>query len=400
MCTKCAQKCCKWAVLDARELDAVRLGAAGRLAAAMDLERLIAALAPVGRRWDALRSRSPTSPTTPARSAPGSLFFCVPGARADGHDFAAEAVANGAVALVVERPLDLAVPQLVVADARARRWPSRPTSSSADPTRELAGRRRHRHERQDDDDVPALRDPRRGRPSARACSARSRRRVGGERRPGRPHDARGDRPPAHVPRDARRRRPQLRDRGDLARLGARPARPRPLRGARLHEPDARTTSTSTGRWSAYFEAKRRLFVGGAAAGGGQRRRRVRAAARRRAARRDGCSPSASRTTPTFAPTASSSARAARASRRRHRARDALRGRFNVENVLGAVAAARLLGSRTSAIARGVERAARRARPLRARSTRGSRSRSSSTTRTRPTRSRTCSARRASWRTAA
>ncbi len=53
------------------------------------------------------------------RARPGSLFFCVPGARADGHDFAAEAVRNGAVALVVERRLDVAVPQVVVEDVRA-----------------------------------------------------------------------------------------------------------------------------------------------------------------------------------------------------------------------------------------------------------------------------------------
>jgi UDP-N-acetylmuramoyl-L-alanyl-D-glutamate--2,6-diaminopimelate ligase len=50
---------------------------------------------------------------------PGALFFCVPGARADGHDFAAEAVERGAIGLVVERELALPVPQLVVPDARA-----------------------------------------------------------------------------------------------------------------------------------------------------------------------------------------------------------------------------------------------------------------------------------------
>jgi UDP-N-acetylmuramoyl-L-alanyl-D-glutamate--2,6-diaminopimelate ligase len=49
---------------------------------------------------------------------PGSLFFCVPGERADGHDFAPQAVEAGAVALVVERALDVAVPQLVVESAR------------------------------------------------------------------------------------------------------------------------------------------------------------------------------------------------------------------------------------------------------------------------------------------
>src|SRR5438094_10669590 len=68
----------------------------------MHLERVIAALAPA----DVLR-RAPVEIgdlAYDARAAgPGSLFFCVPGTRADGHDFAADAVANGAVALVVER---------------------------------------------------------------------------------------------------------------------------------------------------------------------------------------------------------------------------------------------------------------------------------------------------------
>ena len=52
------------------------------------------------------------------RVTPGALYICVPGFRQDGHDFAPDAVARGAVALIVERPLDLPVPQLVVADAR------------------------------------------------------------------------------------------------------------------------------------------------------------------------------------------------------------------------------------------------------------------------------------------
>jgi len=54
-----------------------------------------------------------------ARVTPGAVFFCVPGSRADGHDFAPRAVAAGAAALVVERPLELDVPQLLVEDARA-----------------------------------------------------------------------------------------------------------------------------------------------------------------------------------------------------------------------------------------------------------------------------------------
>src|SRR2546423_11512443 len=81
----------------------------------MHLERVIAALAPA----DVLR-RAPVEIGDLAYDAravgPGSLFFCVPGSRADGHDFAADAVANGAVALVVERPVDLDVPQLIVPD--------------------------------------------------------------------------------------------------------------------------------------------------------------------------------------------------------------------------------------------------------------------------------------------
>ena len=52
------------------------------------------------------------------RVSPGALFACVPGLRADGHDFAPDAVARGAAALLVEHELDLPVPQLVVEDVR------------------------------------------------------------------------------------------------------------------------------------------------------------------------------------------------------------------------------------------------------------------------------------------
>ena len=54
---------------------------------------------------------------------PGALFCCVPGALVDGHGFATEAVAAGASALLVERPLDVDVPQVLVADARAAMGP-------------------------------------------------------------------------------------------------------------------------------------------------------------------------------------------------------------------------------------------------------------------------------------
>ena len=46
------------------------------------------------------------------------LFFCIPGARVDAHDFAPQAIANGCTALVVERFLDLPVPQIRVENVR------------------------------------------------------------------------------------------------------------------------------------------------------------------------------------------------------------------------------------------------------------------------------------------
>jgi len=71
------------------------------------------------------------------RVEPGSLFFCVPGEKVDGHEFAAVAVEAGAAALVVERELSgIGVAQVVVGDARAAMAPMA-ARFFGEPTREL-----------------------------------------------------------------------------------------------------------------------------------------------------------------------------------------------------------------------------------------------------------------------
>jgi UDP-N-acetylmuramoyl-L-alanyl-D-glutamate--2,6-diaminopimelate ligase len=68
---------------------------------------------------------------------PGTLFFCVVGEKADGHEFGPRAVEEGAAALVVERELtELAVPQVVVSDSRAAMAPVA-ARFNGDPTAEL-----------------------------------------------------------------------------------------------------------------------------------------------------------------------------------------------------------------------------------------------------------------------
>jgi len=52
------------------------------------------------------------------RVQPGDAFFCIPGFRYDGHEFAGQAAARGAAALVCARPLAIDVPQAVVRDVR------------------------------------------------------------------------------------------------------------------------------------------------------------------------------------------------------------------------------------------------------------------------------------------
>ncbi len=114
------------------------------------LEELVARL----RAEDLLVGDAPVSDGTPAqvdagalaivavrddsrRVEPGDLFIAVRGIRADGHDYVADSIARGAIAVALEEPFrELAVPQLVV-----RRGSAALASAAAwwygDPSREL-----------------------------------------------------------------------------------------------------------------------------------------------------------------------------------------------------------------------------------------------------------------------
>jgi UDP-N-acetylmuramoyl-L-alanyl-D-glutamate--2,6-diaminopimelate ligase len=106
----------------------------------MNLERFIAALGPgevVGGGESEPGSVEISDLAYDTRAVrPGALFFCVRGRNADGHAFAATAVALGAAALVVDHSLDIGVPQLVVADVRSA-MPVAARLFFGDPSREL-----------------------------------------------------------------------------------------------------------------------------------------------------------------------------------------------------------------------------------------------------------------------
>ena len=224
----------------------------------VDLERLIAVLAPaevVGRADTTIRDLAYDARAADA----GSLFFCVPGERADGHDFAAEAIRNGAVALVVQRPLDVPVPQLVVADSRAA------MAVVADeffgrPTEELAVAGVTGTSGQDDDGVPALRGARGGGPPAGAArdDRDPGRRRAARRRRGRPprrstSSGSSARCSTRATAAARWRRPRTARRSAVSTGSGSPCSSSPT--------STGTTSTSTATMEDYFDAKRRLFLG-------------------------------------------------------------------------------------------------------------------------------------------
>ena len=291
------------------------------------------------------------------RVTPGSLFVCVPGLRADGHDFASDALARGAIALIVERPLDVPVPQLVVADAR------RAMALAADvffgsPTREL--------------DVTGVTGTNGKTTTAfllyAALAAAGRRpgllgtiesRIGGERR------AVARTTPEAI--DLQRMFREMVDAGDRScamEASSHGSELKRLVGVRF----AALVFTNLtqdhldlhGTLESYFDAKRRLFVEPDPDG-----RRAPAAVNVGDAygRRLADELRALGETPlTFGTSDDADVRAERLDLSATGARfvaagipleTRLRGRFNVENVLGAVAAGRLIGLEDEAIATGV-----------------------------------------------
>ena len=50
------------------------------------------------------------------KTKPNDIFICLTGEHVDGHEYAEEAVSNGAIVCVVERQLNLDIPQIVVSD--------------------------------------------------------------------------------------------------------------------------------------------------------------------------------------------------------------------------------------------------------------------------------------------
>jgi UDP-N-acetylmuramoyl-L-alanyl-D-glutamate--2,6-diaminopimelate ligase len=284
---------------------------------------------------------------------PGTLFVCVPGHKADGHEFAPEAVAAGAVALVVERPLDLAVSQLIVADARVA------MALAADrffrhPTRELevAGVTGTNGKTTTAFLLFAILAAAGRRPGLLGTIEN---RIGGERRAAVRTTAEAI--------DLQRTLREIVDAGDRScalEATSHGSALKRLLGVRFRALVFTNLSQDHldfhGTLEDYWEAKRRLFVEPDVDGG-----RPPAAVnvgdehgRRLAEELRGLG--GELVTFSFADAGGLELTGA-GSRFRFRGlelRTRLRGRFNVENVLGAVAAARLLGVEDEAIAAGVE----------------------------------------------
>lgn len=85
----------------------------------MLLRELLTGLPAAAETRGGLDTRIDTLVTNSRDQSVNGLFFCISGLRFDAHDFAAQAVENGCVALVVERFVDAPVTQVKVENARS-----------------------------------------------------------------------------------------------------------------------------------------------------------------------------------------------------------------------------------------------------------------------------------------
>ncbi len=189
--------------------------------------------------------------------AAGDLFCCVPGSTADGHDHAPAAVAAGAAALLVERPLGLPVAEVQVASVRAAMGPVA-ANAWGRPSTKLAvlGVTGTNGKTTTTYLLEAI---------ARAAGIRARRdrhdRSPHRRRadPRRADDARGHRAAGPAGPHGRRRRRAGGHRGVVPRPGHAPGRRHPLRRRLLHQPLPRPPRLPRRPARTYFEAKALLF---------------------------------------------------------------------------------------------------------------------------------------------
>ena len=343
----------------------------------MDLERLAAALGA-----DEVVGPAPVEVLDLAYDArhvtPGAAFFCVPGARADGHDFAPRRSRTAPSRSSSSAALPVDVPQLVVPDARAAMALAadelfgRPTEAL-----QVAGVTGTSGKTTTSFLLYAILAAAGRRPGLLGTVEA---RVGGERR--------GVVRTTPEAIDLQRLFREMLDAGDRScameasshALGAAPSRPRALRGPRLHEPQPGPSRLPRRHGVVLPGEAAAVPDGAAAARGRQRRRRVRPAARGRASRRGHVQHRRRGQVGRRRP------EAARPVQRRERAGRARRG-------------ARARHRRRRDQARASNRCAA-CRGASSPSRRGSPSRSSSTTRTSPTRSRRSCAPRATSRTGA
>ena len=224
-----------------------------------------------GERRDSRRTRSCRA--TPSRTVTGVAYDSrtrrarrtsssrLKGLHADGAAFARQALERGAVAdrrRSSRAPADVRRARGLSVHGRAARAGAARGDVLSASERGDAGRRHHRHERQDDDGVSRGVDLRGGGHPVRRA------RHGGvpdrRRAPRRDtHDARGARRAAAAPRDGRPRVRRLRDGSVVARAGAPPRRRDDVSRPAVFTNLTRDHLDFHGDMEQYFQAKRRLF---------------------------------------------------------------------------------------------------------------------------------------------